>query len=64
MGSNSHRGDAFVNVVDLRDIDFVKEGLIVSLWSNGLDTWGIARKVGCRECQVYNMLARMKEGKR
>jgi hypothetical protein len=57
-----------MNVVNLREdvppIDFVKEGTICMLWGKGFDTWEIARKVGVKEWQVYNLLARMKEGRR
>lgn len=56
------------NVVNLREdvppVDFVKEAAICVLWGKGFDSWEIARKVGVKEWQVYNLLARMKEGKR
>jgi hypothetical protein len=49
---------------DLQPIDFVKEAMILTLWNSRFDTHDIARKIGCREFQVYNLLSRMAEGKR
>lgn len=49
---------------DLPPIDFVKEGAIIALWKQGLDTLEIARKLNLREFQVFNKLLHLREGAR
>ena len=48
-------------VLHMPDVTIIHDGMIEALWKQKLDTFDIAQKLGLRESQVANRLARLRE---